>query len=308
MLNVLRALLALLGVGFFAQWFRQIRADHAFKWPTPLQTIIGLVTNFFDTLGIGSYAPTTAAYKGFKLVEDEQIPGTMNVGNVINTLIQFPIFLVITDVDQGILLGWIGFATLGAWLGAGFVSRMPRRKIQLGMGIGLTIAAVLLVLRISPDLGGPQILPSGGDTEGALGVTGLPLVIACAAAFVLGSLMTIGIGIYAPTMVAVAMLGMAPSTAFPLMTGAAAFLMPVASIRFIQARRYNVQAALGLAFGGAVGVLLAAKVFAWLGDHLLGFRILTIVVISYTAVVMLRAAAKEKNQATAPQPKVPVHS
>ena len=48
-------------------------------WPAFLGT--GLLTNFFDTLGIGSFAQQTAIFKFFKLVDDRIIPGTMNVGN-----------------------------------------------------------------------------------------------------------------------------------------------------------------------------------------------------------------------------------
>ena len=46
--------------------------------------------------------------------------------------------------------------------------------------------------------------------------------------------MTIGIGLYAPCMIMVSLLGMNPIAAFPIMMGSCAFLMPVASLRFIR--------------------------------------------------------------------------
>ena len=56
--------------------------------PTPLGLAIGFVTNFFDTLGIGSFAPTTAIFKFTGLVRDERIPGTLNVGHTAPTLVE----------------------------------------------------------------------------------------------------------------------------------------------------------------------------------------------------------------------------
>ena len=46
---------------------------------------IGVVTDFFDMLGIGSFAPTTSLYKLGGVVADENIPGTLNVGHMIPT-------------------------------------------------------------------------------------------------------------------------------------------------------------------------------------------------------------------------------
>ena len=45
--------------------------------PNLESVVLGAITNFFDTLGIGSFAPTTAWFKFRKLVPDRLIPPTM---------------------------------------------------------------------------------------------------------------------------------------------------------------------------------------------------------------------------------------
>ena len=71
--------------------------------------------------------------------------------------------------------------------------------------------------------------------------------------------MMLGIGLYAPCMILVSLLGMNPTAAFPIMMGSCAFLMPVSSVRFVRAQTYDVRAALGLALGGLPAALIAAK-------------------------------------------------
>ena len=136
------------------------------------------------------------------------------------------------------------------------------------------------------------ILPLGGD---ALGVRGVLLIIAIAGNFMLGALMTLGIGLYAPCMILISLLGMNPTTAFPIMMGSCAFLMPVGSLRFIRERCYSLRAALGLAIGGIPGVLVAAYIVKSL--NLGTVRWLVIAVVVYTAVTMLIAASSEKTAA-----------
>jgi uncharacterized membrane protein YfcA len=297
MLTILLGILGVFGAAFLFQWIQQVRHDaRPVQMPTATQLGIGAFTNFWDTLGIGSYAPTTALFKILKQVPDEEIPGTLNVGHTPPTLVQVPIFFTLIAVNQWMLVFWVGAAVLGAWLGAGFIAKLPRRNIQIGMGVALMAAAVTMSMSQF------QLFPLGGE---ARGVTGLPLVLACMTSFVLGSLMTIGVGIYAPTMVVVTLLGMHPETAFPLMSGAAGFLMPVAGIRFVQARRYNLRAALGLAVAGIPGVLIAAFVVKSL--PLAQMRYLVICVVLITSVMMLRSAAREAKQPTVRE-KVPVAS
>ena len=170
---------------------------------------------------------------------------------------------------------------LGAWLGAGVVAKWPKYKVQIGMGLALIAAALLMVAK---QYGWPS--PPPGTP--AIGVRGVALLIAVAGNFMLGALMTLGIGLYAPCMILVSFLGMSETTAFPIMMGSCAFLMPVGSLRFIRERCYSLRAALGLAIGGIPGVLLAAYIVKSL--PLVTVRWLVIVVVIYTAITMLYSA------------------
>ena len=287
MRTIIFVVLAALGIIFVARWALAVRGSAAgeessFQWPSGLQTVIGFVTNFFDTLGIGSFAPTTSWYKLQRIVPDERIPGTMHVGHTPPVIFQAFVFIAIIQVDMTTLASLIGAAVLGAWLGAGVVARWPRRRIQIGMGIALLIAATSFVMA---NLG---FAPIGGAT---IGLRGVGLGIAVAGNFILGALMTLGIGMYAPSMIMISLLGMNPAVAFPIMMGSSGFLMPVAAMRFIRANAYSLRPAIGLALGGLPAVLIAAFIVKSL--PLTTMRWLVVVVVTYAAVAMLWSAAVE---------------
>jgi len=260
-------------------------ARGGFERPTPVQALIGFVTAFFDTLGIGSFATTTAVFKLREMVPVKLIPGTLNVGHTLPTIAQAFIYTRIVPVDSATLVAMIAAACAGSWLGAGAVVRWPRRKIQIGMGLALFGAArVLLVDEL-------DLFPAAGAT---LGVVGARLWVGLAGNFVLGVLMMLGIGLYAPCMILVSMLGMNPAAAFPIMMGSCAFLMPVSSVRFVNTGTYQRQASLGLALGAVPGVLLAAYVFWTLPIG--AVRWLVVFVVLYTSGQML-ATAKDGSRA-----------
>lgn len=277
--RILLAVLAALGAFYAWRWFRTERTGPAIASaakPGLLRLAIGFVTNFFDTLGIGSFASTTVAFKFRRVVADEMIPGTLNVGHTLPTVAQGLIFIGVVRVGPATLVSMMAAAAIGAWLGAGIVARLPRRVIQLCMGAALSVAAILFAL-MNLDL-----LPSGGT---ALELTGGTLAAAVAINFALGALMTLGIGLYAPCLILVSLLGMNPIAAFPIMMGSCAVLMPVASLRFIRNRKYDLHAALGLTLGGIPAVLLAAYVVHSLPLKLL--RWLVVIIVLYAAVLML---------------------
>jgi uncharacterized membrane protein YfcA len=249
--------------------------------PTPLLGAIGFVTDFLDTLGIGSFAVTTSLFKFFRVVPDERIPGTLNVGHALPTVVEALIYIVIVAVEPKTLLLLIVASIAGAWLGAGFVARWPRRYVQIGMGTALLAAAVLFILT---GIFGSHFGLSGS----ALGLDGPRLWIAVAINFCLGALMTVGIGLYAPCMIMVSLLGMSPVAAFPIMMGSCAFLMPIASLRFIRFDAISMRAVLGLTLGGIPGVLIAAYIVKSL--PLGAVRWLVVVVVLYASYVMLRSA------------------
>lgn len=276
---VLLALLAVIALLYIGRWLVLEKRRAASGKPGLVQTATGFVTNFFDTLGVGSFAPTTSVFKLFNLVPDEKIPGTLNAGHALPTIVQALIFIAVVKVDPTTLVGMIAAAVVGAWIGSGIVTKLPRRAIQIGMGVALLIAATLFVMRIFKE--GPQ--------DGiATGLTGSLLVIAILVNFVLGALMTLGIGLYAPCLILVSLLGMNSEAAFPIMMGSCAFLMPVAGLRFVSSGTYDLRAALGLALGGIPGVLIAAFVVKSLSLDWL--RWLVVIVVLYAAIMMLRAA------------------
>jgi uncharacterized membrane protein YfcA len=177
----------------------------------------------------------------------------------------------------------VGSAAAGAWLGAGVVSRLPRRAIQIFMGAALLVAAVFFAMK---NLGGLQ--PSGSD----FGLAGWRFAVAVGANFVLGALMCIGIGNYAPSVILLSLLGMHPLAAFPIMMGSDGIVQPVASLGFFKSGRFAQGPALGLALGGIVGVLVAFYIVKQL--PLTAMRWLVIVVVTYAALSMLRSAHAER--------------
>lgn len=292
---ILLGTLVALTVTYLSIWFtvaRNRRASGIHGVDEPLAPNgkhlgIGFVTNFLDTLGIGSFATSTAAFRHWKLVPDQKLPGTLNVGHTINAVVQALLFIAGVAVDFRTLILMIAAACAGAWLGAGFVAGLSKRKVQLGMGTALLFASIIVLAQLFN-------LAPGGE---ALALNGKLLALGLIGNFMLGALMTLGVGLYAPCMVLVSILGMNPIAAFPIMMGSCAFLMPVASIQFIRRNAYSLRAALGLAIGGPLAVLLAY----WLVESLptVMVRLLVFIVIVYTSITMLRAASSEKAAAGA---------
>lgn len=322
MFNLKTALLAALvatTVWFIWAWWSlaqkskpNVPGEKSHTW---YHSIVAFVMCFFDTLGVGNFATTTAAFKFRNSVPDEIIPGTLNVGYVMQTVAQALIYISIIEVDVWTLTLMIAAAVAGAWLGAGIVAHWPRRTIQIGMGCCLLGASLVIALQIVgnyqlaadflvrnvPALQGAvgqiQQLFSGGQAQ-ALG--GVRLGIGLAGNFLLGALMTLGIGLYAPCLMMVSLLGMSPAAAFPIMMGSCAFLMPVGGIRFIKAGRYAPWTTLVMSIAGIPAVLIAAYIVRQLQVNQV--RMLVFLVVIYTAVMMLRSAFTEKNSASARMP------
>jgi len=254
--------------------------------PTAPELLIGFVTNFFDTLGIGSFATTTAVFRIFRLVPDELIPGTLIVGHALPVLTQALLFISVVRVDPWQMTMLIVVCVTGGGLGAGVVASLSRRAVQLGMGCGLLVAAAFMMLGM---LGR---LPAGGT---ALAFTPRGFALALVVNFVLGALLALGIGNYAPSLIVFSLLGMDPRAAFPIMMGSGAFVAMIAGVRFVGAGRLHWRAALGLAAGGIPGVIVAV----WLVESLpLGaLRWLVLVVVAYASVTLLRAGIRRTDVA-----------
>ena len=277
--------IALLSLWFLRALLIRIRqaASRRKAWaPSAGTTVTGFVTTFFDTLGIGNFATTTTIFRTWHLVPDELIPGTLNVGHSIAAMLAAFIFIGLVPVTSETLIPTIVASGLGAWLGSGVVARLPRYRIRLGMGTTLLMAATVMLLTQL------QWLPGGGE---ALGLQGWRWTVAVLGNFVLGSLMTLGIGLYAPCMIMVSLLGMHPLAAFPIMMGSCAFLMPIAGVRFLREDRVQLPAAVGLTLGGVPGLLIAAYLVRSL--PLTAVRWLVIFVVLFTAMMLLQAGRRE---------------
>ena len=261
-------------------WFTSTRHQKpASGGPDTIGVLIGFVTNFFDTLGIGSFATTTAAFRLLHRVPDELIPGTMIIGHALPVIAQALIFITVVDVNPAQMAILIASCVAGGWVGAGVVASFSRRAVQLAMAVALSAAAVLMVI------GMIGLLPAGGS---ATTFQPQAFAIAVVLSIVLGALLTIGIGNYAPSLIIFSLLGMDPRAAFPIMMGSGAFVATIAGLRFVTRGRFDSRAALGLTLGGIPGVLVAAWVVRSLPLDTL--RWLVVVVVIYSAISLLRSA------------------
>lgn len=247
--------------------------------------LIGMLANFFDTLGIGSFAIETSFFKNLKLVEDKKLPGTLNVANTIPTTVEAIIFITVIKVDPLTLISMLASAVLGAIIGAKYVSKFNERTMQLSMGMALLVVAALMTA------GQLKLFPIGGD---AVGLTGIALVVGIIGNFVFGALMTIGIGLYAPCMALVFALGMGAKAAFPIMMGSCALLMPFSSYQFIKNGAYSTKASVSIAILGSIGVLIAAYIVKSLPLNVLKWVVVCVII--YTAIIMFKSSKIDNNQ------------
>jgi uncharacterized membrane protein YfcA len=283
---ILKAVLGLMtsffGFYYLRDVFKNRKSFSDKPWPGLFGT--GFITNFFDTLGIGSFAQQTAIFKFFKLVDDRLIPGTLNVGNTMATVTQAFLFMTSVKVDPVTLVSISAAAPIGALLGAGVVARLPKRKIQIGMGAGLMVVALIILAGLL------KLMPLGGE---AIGLTGWKLILIIVMSLIFGALQTIGVGFYAPCMAMVYALGMHPATAFPIMMTATAMLMAAGGARFVKENAYDRKAAISMTIAGIAGVFLAFFVVIKLPLNVLKWVVC--VVVLYTSVSMFISARKKES-------------
>ena len=285
MITVIWLLLFALAIGFSIILIRDFnRHKNKLENSSWIKTaIIGFVVDFFDVLGIGSFAPQIALLKFTGQVDDRVMPGTLNVSNTLPALIEAIIFIKIIEVDPLTLFLMLASATIGAIFGAGIVSKFSE-KVRMVIGIALLSAAFfMLAARFG-------WIKGGGEQTG---LSGFKLIIAMVINCILGALNTAGIGLFAPCMAMVFALGMSPRVAFPIMMGSCAFLMPAASVKFIKKGAYNRKASFSMTVAGSVAVLIAAFIVKSLPLDILKWAVFTVIVI--TSIVMLRAAFRDDN-------------
>jgi uncharacterized membrane protein YfcA len=280
---MLIALLVPLGLAILLFTFVLIRAAIAARaTPRPEAILLGAIVSFFDTLGIGSFAPTAAWFKFRRLVPDKLIPQTMLVGLTPPAMTESIIFLILlgVKVDPVLLFGCAVSTLMGGLVGAPLVARARVWIVQSVVGVGLVLAAAAYAMT------NLHMFPGGGTA------TGLPLaltIVAIAGCFGFGILLNFGVGNYAPTLVMLSLMGMDPRLCFPIMAGGAALMGAGASVRHIQMGSMDLKVVVGLALGGIPAVLIAAfLVSKALPIEML--RWLVLVVVLYAAAVMFRSA------------------
>jgi uncharacterized membrane protein YfcA len=289
MVQIILILLSVFGAVFIFELVRTALAKG--RWvPTLESVVLGAVTNFFDTLGIGSFAPTTAWIRLRKMVPDSYIPGVLNAGHCLPAVAQGLIFINIVKVDPVLLAGCLTAAVAGSVVGVPIVVRLPVRAVQAVVGLALLIASSLYAMT---NLG---LMPGGGD---ALSLPLGALILVIAVHFVLGALMTFGIGLYAPSLILLSLLGLNPTAAFPIMMGACAFLMPVAGARFLRTDRIDLRVVTGLALGGLPAVLVAAFLVKSLPLTTLRWGVVAVVL--YAGIQLLFTAARRAAPVAQPQ-------
>ncbi|MFD1417369.1 sulfite exporter TauE/SafE family protein [Companilactobacillus keshanensis] len=284
---ILAVVLVYFSIIFFTDYYKH---RHENDGNIAVAAGIGAITNFLDALGIGSYAPTTLLLKVTKyLKSDKLIPGTLTVACTIPVITEAFLFINAIKMEGTTLLSMVAAAAVGSFIGSKVMTKFNEKIIRIIMGIALFLTAILMLLK---QVGFINALGAGNT---ALGLHGTSLVIAIVINFFLGALMTAGVGLYAPCMALVYMLGMNPLVAFPIMMASCAVLMPVASREFVKSGDYNRRGSLGITIGGIVGVVIAVMFVKSLDLTVLTWLI--IVVVTYTGLSMLYQGLKQKETA-----------
>jgi uncharacterized membrane protein YfcA len=279
----IQAVLAAMATSLAAMWFKQWRGDAQREYPKLVHVATGFITNFFDTLGIGSYATTTAFLRFRKMIRDDLIPGTLNLGHAIPSITQGLIFIALIKVDIKLLLSCIVASIIGAAFGVPIVARFHINTIRLFMGAALLIFASILTLNLL------EFMPAGGA---ALTLPPGPFAVAVFACMIFGALMTVGIGNYAPTLITLSLLGLDPKAAFPIMMTAGSLVASAAGMQFLRVKRFSMPIALGLTLGGVFGVLIAAYIVRSLPLDVLKWLVVVIAV--YAGISLLKTALTDK--------------
>jgi uncharacterized membrane protein YfcA len=285
---MLIALLVPLALAVLAFAWILLRAAIARRaWPTAEGVVLGAITNFFDTLGIGSFAPTMAWLKFRRLVPDRLIPPTMLVGHSLPTMAQAVVFLILLGVlvDPVLLVGCMIALLTGGLIGAPLVAKTKVWVIQLVVAVALLVAAILYAMS------NLQLMPGGG-TASSLPIT--LTILAIVANFIFGILINFGIGHYAPSLVLFSLMGLDPRLAFPIMAGGGGLMVAGAGVRHIGMGQIDLRIVVGMALGGIPAVFIAAFIVKEM--PLEALRWLVAVVVLYAAGVMLHAALKGRRE------------
>lgn len=282
---IFKAIFTLMAVIFSSILVNDLRKSNFRKEPDKksVSMFIGGVSYFFDTLGIGSFAISTALLRLFKQIRYKTLPGTLNVTCVLPTLLESFIFISIIQVDYLTLACMVAATCIGAWIGASFVRKMPEKTICFCVSLALFVAATILLLKQF------NIIPK--DYVGTIGLTGAKLMVASLFSAVIGVLSALSIGTYAPFLALSLVLGLSARSAFPIMMSATALGAGFAGIKFIKTGNYDRKSTLFMIIGSIFGVVIAAYIVKTLPSNILYWA--AICIIYYTAVGLLLTSLKK---------------
>jgi uncharacterized membrane protein YfcA len=281
--DMLIALLILLGLAILVYGVALTRAAIAKRVAPGAEALaLGAVVNFLDTLGIGSFAPTTAWFRFRHMVPDRLIPQTLLCGLTPPAMTESVIYLVLLGVlvDPVLLFSCVIAVFAGGLVGVRLVTKARVWVVQMIVAIGLLLAAAAYAMT------NLHLFPGGGTANG------LPPVL-----MIVAILANFGVGNYAPTLVMLSLMGMDPRLCFPIMAGGACLMGAGASVRHIGIGEVDMRVVLGLAIGGIPAVLVAAFIVKEMPLETL--RWLVFVVVVYAAAVMAHASLKGRREGKA---------
>lgn len=248
---------------------------------------IGFIADFLDTLGIGSFLTTTTLFRVTHYLEDDRhLPGTLNVMHTLPTLVEALFFISVVQVDALTLISMVIAATIGGKLGSEIVSHLDKKVILTTIGIAMFLTSLIMLGRIT------GLVDSLGSGNTAMGLTGWKLLIGIVGNFILGALMSAGVGLYSPCMVMVYLLGMNPLAAFPIMMTSCAALMPISSMTFMKNDSYYKKGLGWMILGGIIGVIIAATLVQSLSLTVLSWII--VMVGFFTSFTLFQSSRKLK--------------
>lgn len=286
-LRILQFILVLAIIGMVILYIRSMRAQHA----KPMRRfipgfLIGLVTDFGDTLGIGSFATTTALFKATHFLDDDRkLPGTMNAAHAIPVFVEALLFLTAVKIDLTTLIPMTLAAMAGATMGTRITSNWPVRKMQRWLSIALALAALFMLIKLLTN-------PGHMDSMAVHGLHGWWLLLGVCVNFTLGILMTIGLGNYTPELIFFSLVGVNPLVAFPVMMMDAAMIMLTAAINFVRMKRVEWRGLIGIVVGGTIGVIIAARLVTFVDITILSYFI--VVIAFLTAFNLFRESRKQE--------------
>ena len=279
-IKLVAIILALLVVVYF--FLNRSAEELSFKDKVKI-SIIGLISNFGDTIGIGSFATIIAMRQMMGVMKDDvRLIGTMNLQAMITALVQALIFLEFIPLDLKTLLISVAMITLGGFLSSLVTVNVKTATVHRVMLIAFIVTGVLLFLSQMNLL---EIANTSRE------ITGTRLVIFSVFMFIAGTLPAFGVGYYSLVKASMFLFGVNPIIAFPIMASASAFQMPITSITFIRKAKFYFKSTILLAAFGTLGVFLAAPIISMVSIHTLKWILFAVVV--YNVITLSKSTFKK---------------